>query len=178
MEIWLRTNRRALLFGMIPPALVAAIGLLLVVGLPSREPPTVVRAIGGVLVVAALAIVGALAWQMRKPRLAYRDRQVLVWLRPGGPIRVPLEVVECFLLGQTSSFLPGGDERHVETSALIIRLAQKAEEWQHLDVKPQLGAWCQGQVIIRGTWCEPLSVPLVNRLNQRLYDVSHEQAAT
>jgi hypothetical protein len=57
-----------------------------------------------------------------------------------------------------------------------MRLAQKAEDWQHLDVKPQLGAWCQGQVIIRGTWCEPLSVPLVNRLNQRLYDVSHEKA--
>lgn len=178
MEIWLRTNRRALLFGMIPPALLAAIGVLLLVGLPGREPPTLVRAIGLVLIAVALAVIAALAWQIRKPRLAYHDHHVLVWLRPGGPIRVPLEIVECFLLGQTSSFLPGGDERNVETSALIMRLAQKAEAWQHLDVKPQLGAWCQGQVIIRGTWCEPLSVPLVNRLNQRLYDVTREKAAS
>jgi hypothetical protein len=176
MEIWLRTNRRALLLGMIPPAVLATISVLLIFGLPDRAPPTVVRAIGGMLLAVSLAVVAALAWHIRRPRLAYRDRQVLVWLRPGGPIRVPLEVVECFLLGQTSSFLPGGDERNVETSALIMRLAQKAEDWQHLDVKPQLGAWCQGQVIIRGTWCEPLSVPLVNRLNQRLYDVSHEKA--
>jgi hypothetical protein len=27
-------------------------------------------------------------------------------------------------------------------------------------------------VTIRGTWCEPLSVGLVNRLNQRLAEVS------
>lgn len=163
---------------MIPPGLLAVVGVLLIFGLPGREPPTAIRAVGGVLLVVALSIIAALAWQIRKPRLAYHDRQVFVWLRPGRPIRVPLEVVECFLLGQTSSFLPGGDERHVETSALIMRLAQKAEEWQHLDVKPQLGAWCQGQVIIRGTWCEPLSVSLVNRLNQRLYDVSREKAVT
>lgn len=178
MEIWLRTNRRALLFGMIPPALIAAIGMLLVCGLPGREPPLALRVSGGVLLAVSLAVIALLGWHIRRPRLAYQDRHVLVWLRPGGPIRVPLEVVECFLLGQTSSFLPGGDERNVETSALVMRLAQKAEAWQHLDVKPQLGAWCQGQVIIRGTWCEPLSVPLVNRLNQRLYDVSHAKSAT
>ncbi len=177
MEIWLHTNRRVLLFGMIPPAIVGVIGMLLVFGLPGREPAPLVRFVGGVLLTVALLAIGILAWNMRKPRLAYHDRHLLIWLRSGLPIRVPLEVVECFLLGQTASYLPGGDERHVETSALVVRLAQKAEEWQHLEVKPQLGSWCQGYVTIRGTWCEPLSVPLVNRLNQRLYDVSREDVS-
>jgi hypothetical protein len=177
MEVWLRTNTRALLFGMIPPALVELIGVLLVLGLPGRQPPAWVQTIGVVLMTLAGLTILALAWQLRKPRMAYHDRHVLLWLRRGEPIRVPVEYVECFLLGQAPSMLPGGEERNSETSSLVLRIAERAADWHRLEVKPQLGKWCEGYVTIRGTWCEPLNIQLVNRLNQRLYEVSRETAA-
>jgi hypothetical protein len=174
MEVWLRTNSRALLFGMVPPALFGGMGLLLLVGLPGREPPAWLRVAGGVLLAISLLTITALAWQMRKPRLAYRDGELLLWLRSGGPIRIPVRLVECFLLGQAPSLLPGGDKKQAETSALVLRVADRAVEWHRQDVKPQLGKWCEGYITIRGTWCEPLSVPLVNRLNARLAEVSRD----
>jgi hypothetical protein len=175
METWLRTNVRALAFGMAPPAVIALTGLLLIVGLGSAEPPPWLRAIGVILVALALAAIAALAWQTRKPRLAYHDGKLLVWLRAGEPFRVPIDVVEGFLLGQAPALLPGR-HRASETSTLVIRLAQRATEWHRQEVKPQLGKWCEGYITIRGTWCEPLSIALVNRLNQRLAEVTRAAA--
>ena len=172
MEVWLRTNTRALAFGMIPPALFAGMGLLLLLGLPGREPPAWLRAAGGVLLALSSLTIAALAWQMRKPRLAYRDGEILLWLRSGGAIRIPVEFVECFLLGHAPSLLPGGDRQQAETSALVLRVADRAVDWHRQDVKPQLGKWCEGYITIRGTWCEPLDLALVNRLNARLAEVS------
>ncbi len=172
MEIWLRTNARALLFGMVPPALFALMGVLLLVGLPGREPPDWLRIVGTGVLVLSLVVLGALAWQIRQPRMAYRPGKLLLWLRPGGPIEVPLEVVECFLLGQAPSLLPGKRQRESKSSALVVRIADRAAEWHQQEVKPQLGQWCDGYITIRGTWCEPLNVDVVNRLNQRLAEVS------
>jgi hypothetical protein len=172
MEIWLRTNARALVFGMLPPAVLGLAGLALSLGLAWREPPSWLRVIGAVTAAVALVAIGALARQLRTPRLAYRDGALLVWLRSGEPIRLPIDVVEGFLLGQAPSLLPGKRHRSSETATLVIRLAESADEWQRQDVKPQLGKWCEGYVTIRGTWCEPLSIGLVNRLNQRLAEVS------
>jgi hypothetical protein len=172
MEIWLRTNARAILLGMVPPAVVGLAGLVLLVGIGSREPPGWLRGIGGAMAALSLATIAALAWQLRTPRLAYRNGELLAWLRSGGPIRVPIEMVEGFLLGQAPSLLPGRRHRASETATLVIRIAESASEWQRQEVKPQLGKWCEGYVTIRGTWCEPLSVGLVNRLNQRLAEVS------
>ncbi len=174
MEVWLRTNSRALLFGMIPPALFAGMGLLLLVGLPGREPPVWLRVSGGILLAISSLTIAGLVWQLRKPRLAYCDGQLLLWLRSGGPIRIPVEFVECFLLGQAPSLLPGGDQNRAETSALVLRVADRAVDWHRQDVKPQLGKWCEGYITIRGTWCEPLSLPLVNHLNMRLAEVSRD----
>ena len=161
---------------MLPPALVGAMGLVLAIGIAGRQPPGWLRVVGGVLVVMAIATIASLAWQMRKPRLAYRDGALLFWLRSAHPIRVPLDVVECFLLGQAPSLLPGKRHHTTETAALTVRIADRATEWHRQEVKPQLGKWCEGYVTIRGTWCEPLSIDLVNRLNQRLADVSRAAA--
>jgi hypothetical protein len=109
-----------------------------------------------------------LVWQLRLPRLAYDAGDLLVYLRGSRPIRVPLEVVECFLLGQAPTMLPGKQHEHAETSSIMIRLSERAEEWSHRDVKPALGKWCSGYITLRGTWCEPLSVAVVNRLNVQL----------
>jgi hypothetical protein len=171
-EIWLRTNARALIVGMVPPAVVGLVGLLLVAGLPDRPSPTGLRVAGAVLAAISLAVVLALTRELRKPRLAYQDGELLIWLRWGSPIRVPIDLVEGFLLGQAPSLLPGRRHRQTETAALVIRISDRAPEWHRVQVKPQLGKWCEGYVTIRGTWCEPLSLDLVNRLNARLAEVS------
>jgi hypothetical protein len=99
---------------------------------------------------------------------------LLVFLRSGGPIRVPLEIVEGFLLGQAPGLLPGKRHLDAPTSSVVIRLAERAEEWAMIEVKPALGSWCGHYVTLRGTWCEPLSVDLVNRLNARLDEVKRQ----
>jgi hypothetical protein len=156
---------------MVPPALFAAMGLLLLLGLPGRQPPAWLQVVGGLMLAGSLALIAALAWNIRKPRLAYQDGELLLWLRSGPPIRVPVGIVECFLLGQAPSMLPDGERRNSETSALVLRVADKASDWHRQEVKPQLGKWCEGYITIRGTWCEPLSIALVNRLNARLAEI-------
>lgn len=172
MEIWLRTNTRAVLFGTLLPTVVGLLGLLLLVGVPGREPAAWMRVTGAVLLAMVCVTILALVGYMRKPRLAYCDHHLLVWLRSGPPIRLPIDVVECFWLGQAPSLLPGKRHARTEASAVVIRIADRAAEWRQQDVKPQLGKWCEGYVTIRGTWCEPLSVELVNRLNRRLAEVT------
>lgn len=140
------------------------IGVGILVGFPSLAG----RVVGSLCTGLGLALLLLLAWQVRQPRLAYDQGYLLVYLSGSRPIRVPLEIVECFLLGQAPTMLPGKKQEHVETSCVIVRLSETAEEWSHRDVKPALGKWCDGYIMLRGTWCEPLNVQLVNRLNAQL----------
>lgn len=175
MEIWLRTNSRALLLGMVPPLLLGLIGLALALGIPGA-PPIWLRMGGGILASVAVLAIGLLAWNLRRPRLAYQDGHLLIWLRSGQPFRVPVDLVECFWLGQAPSLLPGKRHANTEAAALVIRIADRAAQWRQQLVKPQLGKWCEGYVTIRGTWCEPLGLDVVNRLNQRLSEVTRTAA--
>jgi hypothetical protein len=171
-EVWLRTNARAVWFGMALPAVVTIAGVLLLAASFAGESSISIRIGGAALVVFGLLLLAALAAQLRRPRLAYRDGQLLVGLRSGPPLGVPIEFVEGFLLGKAPSLLPGKRHRHMDSAALVIRIADAATDWRFREVKPQLGAWCDGYITIRGTWCEPLTLALVNRLNQRLAEVS------
>ncbi|HEX4131608.1 MAG TPA: hypothetical protein VHZ24_16335 [Pirellulales bacterium] len=87
---------------------------------------------------------------------------------------VPIEVVEGFLLGQGPSYLPGKEASRSETRTLVVRLAERATEWEHVAMPPRLGSWCGHYITIRGTWCEPLSVDLVNRLNMKLHEAKQQ----
>ncbi len=171
-EVWLRTNSRALWLGMVPPLIVAVAGLAMMVGLPGRMPAIWLRAVGLVFLAVGTSLVLLLAVQLRRPRLAYSNGELLVWLNPGPPVRLPIESVECFWLGQAPSLLPGKQHQQTEVASLVIRVAEAATDLHHKEVKPRLGTWCSGYITIRGTWCEPLSVSLVNRLNQRLAEVT------
>jgi len=175
MEVWLRTNRRAILFGLALPVVTALIGLLLLFGL-RQSPAPWMQGAGVAILLFSLAMVVALLWQLRQPRMAYSQGHLLLWLRSGPPIKVPIEAIECFWLGQAPSLLPGKSRENVETSAIVIRVADKAKDWHHQDVKPQLGKWCEGYITLRGTWCEPLHIDLVNKLNQRLAEVTKHPA--
>jgi hypothetical protein len=172
VEIWLRTNARAIWFGTVVPAIIASTGLALLAGWPGERPAAWVRWLGAALVALGAVTILLLLRQLRTPRLAYHDKHLLVALRSGPAIRVPIEIVECFWLGQAPSLLPSKRHERTETSAVVIRLAESAADWRQRDVKPQLGKWCEGYITIRGTWCEPLSIDLVNRLNQRLSEVT------
>jgi hypothetical protein len=93
---------------------------------------------------------------------------VLFFLQARGPVSVPLAVVEGFLLGQGPAQLPGERRSADQVANVVVRLAEKAEQWRHVDVKRSLGHWCDGYITIRGTWCEPLDESVVNGLNRRL----------
>src|SRR5688500_18611557 len=98
LETWLRPNGRLLLVACIAPALLVLLGLCVAIGVlvdapvPARMFAAALALFGGVL----LAI---LAWFIRQPRLACDGRNLLVNLRAGRPVAVPIEYVECFFLG-------------------------------------------------------------------------------
>lgn len=167
-EIWLHNNRRALAFGLILPGLLLSIGVVLAV----VSDAVWLRVAGGAMALVGLLGVAIVLRQLWQPRLAYDQRHLLVYLNAGPAYRVPIEVVEGFLLGQGPTMLPGKRYDHTEAATVVIRLADSAPDWADRATKPALGRWCGGYITLRGTWCEPLSVDLVQRLNYRLAEVN------
>lgn len=171
-EVWLRSNRRVLVIGLVPGVAICcgAVALLFTTDV------SWVRWIAGIAFVVGLLLAGVVARQLIRPRVGYADRHVLFYLQAGDPIAVPVQIVEAFFLGQGPAYLPGTPEDSQETVNLVARLSQKEADWQKRDVKPALGRWCEGYVSIRGTWCEPLTNEVIRRLNRRLTEVSREAA--
>lgn len=174
-EVWLRANTRILLASMVAPALCAMLGIALLVHANGGRLWAAVG--GGLLLLTGLPTLAGLVWLAGRPRLACDGRHLLVYLRLGRPLRVPLELVEAFLLGRGPGLLPWRRLANAETASVIIRIAEKAASWAQVDVEPILGAWCQHYVTVRGTWTEPLSVDVVNRLNARLADAQRRLRA-
>ena len=171
-ETWLRPNRR-------PHLLIAIPGLVFLVGGAVAMWFVTGRwgqGLGGLVAVLGLLFFFT-AWSSSlQPRLSYGDEQLFVYLRAGKPISIPIEVVECFFLGQASSLLgPASVEVDEPTSTIVIRLAESAAAWKQFDVNARLGRWCDGYVTIRGTWCEPINVDLLKNLNHRLAVVHRMQ---
>lgn len=173
-EVWLRSNRRVFILGLVPGAAICAAGLLLLLTTPSW----ILKFVAGAGSLLGGLLLSAVVRQLARPRVAYADGNVLFYLRANGPIAVPLKVVEAFFLGQGPAYIPGTPEDSQETVNLVARMSQRFPEWQRVDVKPALGQWCEGYVSIRGTWCEPLSNEVVRRLNRRLNEVSRELSDT
>jgi hypothetical protein len=71
-------------------------------------------------------------------------------------------------MGRAPSFLPRHGHAETETTTVVIRLRPQAEEWSQVDVEPRLGSWCDSNIVIRGTWCEPINIELLHLLNRRL----------
>jgi hypothetical protein len=177
IEVWLKTNRRALVLGMTLPAigLVAALsGLAWAVASGKHwtlQLPFVV------LAVVPAWMIGELLYALLRPRIGYESGQLLVFLEPTRPTRVPIDIVEVFFLGQGASELPRLKGREPETQNVVIRLAESAAEWKHRDVRPAFGHWCEGYITLRGSWCEPITPALMRRLNQRLAEIQRERKA-
>lgn len=174
-QCWLRTNRRAITFGLLAPAALIVAGSLAVALLPVAGLAGAMRWGGGLLIGAGALVSVMLLYLMSVPRVAYESGALLVYLRSGQPFRIPVDVVECFFIGQSPSRIKDATGKEPETSTVVVRLAESAKEWHHRDVKPALGHWCDGYITIRGTWCEPLSGDLVQRMNHQLVDAHRQQ---
>jgi len=172
-EVWLRSNRRAIWLGMAIPALLAAIGLWLLLFTDASLRPA-----GAVAIGLGIVFLWLLLRLMPQPRLAYEPGYMLVYLRLTSPIRVPIDAVECFFLGSGPLKLSDHVNASHRTVSLIIRMAEKATNWADRPVKPALGRWAEGYIMIHGAWCEPLSLDVVSRLNVRLHNVQHGIDAT
>ena len=124
--------------------------------------------------VLAFIVVGV-AWaalrelrQLLTPRLAGNGDRVVVGLAAGHRYEIPLDVVECFFLGQADTGLTTAAMVGAEARTVVVRLAEKASQWHRRDVPARWGHWCDGYITLRGTWCEPISVERVNALNHEL----------
>jgi hypothetical protein len=172
-EVWLRSNRRILALGLIPGLAISGAATVL----STMAASGALQWFAGLMLVVGLALMAAVVRQLVRPRVAYANGKVLLYLRAGRPIAVPVGIVEAFFLGQGPAYIPGTVEDSQETVNLVARISQKAEDWQRQEVKPALGRWCEGYVSIRGTWCEPLTNDVIRRLNRRLGEVTRENAA-
>ena len=166
-EVWLQPNRRALTTTMLTFTVIGAAA-----GVAAWQfDALIVRVIGAGVIALSTLMICAAAIELRRPRIAFRNGKVLFNLRGKEPAEVPVEVVEAFFLGQGPAHLPTIKSQPPECVNLVARLSEKAPEWAKVDVKPALGAWCEGYVTIRGTWCEPLGVEVIRRLNRRLREI-------
>jgi hypothetical protein len=184
-EIWVRTNRRAL-----GAALAAAAGAACVLAAlfacvgPALGLGIWALFLGSLLVTVLGYVALSLLYQLSLPRLAYANGKLLVYLTSAEPQRVPIEIVELFFIGQGSSLVPTTSAQPSRSVTVVIRLAEAAKEWHARPVKPALGEWREGYIILRGTWCEPVTKELVKGLNERLVAAhreqkrSHQEAAT
>jgi hypothetical protein len=167
-ETWLYPNRRAVWFAALPAAIVFISGIYTIGWVPNSLATTA----GSCAVIAACLLLAAIAGSSLQPRLAYFNDHLLVYLRAGQPIRLPIEIVECFFLGRGPTMLRSGVvEDHTKdqvTSNIVVRLAESAAEWKEVEVQRILGQWRDGYITIRGTWCEPINGDLVRELNHKL----------
>lgn len=172
-ETWLRPNRRAIWFGCMPPLFLAAIGAWMMFRWTNQDSVWLLWT-GAALAASGVVVTSMLLRQLRRPRIAYRDGEVLFYLRSGSPIATPVSIVEAFFLGQGPAIFTGEARSKRETVNLVARLSQREAEWARREVKPALGNWCDGYVTVRGTWCEPLVPELVRQLNRRLKEVKSQ----
>jgi hypothetical protein len=145
---------------------------LLIVGLAIGpwQPAGLLRAVGWVLAAIGALLICLFVWQCRQPRMAYEAGHLLLYLRSGPPIRLPVELVQCAFLSAGPTQVPGSGERR--TANLVIRLDEKAGDWANVAVKPALGRWSDGYITVHGAWCEPLTLDAVQRLNLRLHELN------
>ncbi len=179
-ETLLKPNRRflAFLLGMISLVFVVALTGV-VVQLAGARPSTGQRRI--LLVMEWLVVGGclpawiALVFQIRRPRLAYRAGELVLNVGMFRQLAVPIQYVECFFLGRAAAKLPGSGHLNPRVATVVVRLSESAADYADRDLPRGSGKWKDSYITIYGTWCEPLSVERVNRLNAQFRQSSSGQ---
>lgn len=172
-QVWLRSNRRAVAVA----ASIPLAGLTVAVFLLAAS-AWWIKLLGGLLLLGSALVAVSLAVVWYTPLLAVEDGVLLVHLGWTAPQRVPLDAVECIFLGHQQADLPGTDGRLAKCKAVVIRLAESAQDYHHRPVRPSLGQWRDGYITIGGTWCEPITAELLQSMNARLREFHmHRRAA-
>lgn len=176
-EIWLHANRRALTVALgLALFLLAAGGSAIALG--GRIPWGIWLQGAGILTVLCSAYMAvSLLYQRTLPRLAYERGYLVVYLNGYVPQRVPIEVVELFFAGQGDSHVALAPSDQTRSRTVVVRLAEAATEWHARPTRPAWGLWREGYIIVRGTWCEPLSPEVFQQLNRRLAEVHRDRRA-
>lgn len=167
-EVWIQPNRRALSTGLVVPLGLLTTGVLLLNFVPREGWWWFLIGTAWVSIALAAIVGGVLVILLKIPRVAYDSAALLVYLGSWQPFRVPIEHVECFFLGNGSSDIRVGKAAAPQTSTIVVRIAESASEYQQRDAKAALGQWCGGYIVLRGTWCEPITAELLTALNKRL----------
>jgi hypothetical protein len=168
MEIWLRTNPRPYWAALIIPLvlLVGCAGCLSAAASVGAMWPY--GWAGSVLGFLAVALTGMFLWRAQSPVLVRDQSNLLLHFGAAPPVAIPIEVVECFFVGHGDTLMKDRLGKEVETSTIILRIAESAKEWHHREVAPAFAHWCEGYITLKGTWCEPIGPDLLRALNQRL----------
>jgi len=177
-EVWLRGNLRVYAIALIPGAIILCSSAFVLTNtfFVTQLWLRVIAAI--VFGFAAVTNTSLLLW-LRRPLLAYSVGHLLVYLRPPHVIQVPIEFVEVFFAGQSETHMsrpitqatgPAPESRNI-----VVRLAERATQFQQHPVKPTLGSWEGGYIVVRGTWSEPINKALFHRLNRRLIEIHRLQ---
>lgn len=174
-EVWLRPNRRALLLGMILPAIAMLAGAWGVAIALITQASYWWMLPGAAIALVGIYLIGSLGHSLSLPRVAYQQGELLIFLGSPEAVRVPIEVVEVFFVGQGASNLPPVKGKEPETTNIIVRLAESAPEWKHRDVNPRFAHWCEGYITLSGAWCEPIGETALRHLNKRLVEVQRER---
>ena len=176
VEILLRCNRRiaALLIG-VSVLIVAAGGIMMV----QAHVAGFAWIIGLAIMLLGTAWIAFIVWIARQPRLAIDGQELLVYLHAGRPLRVPLDIVEVFFLGQGPA--TGNDVRQpadydgIVAANIVVRLAEAAKDWHRRDVNVALGVWQDGYITVRGLWCESINGEVVKRMNRKLAEIKRQR---
>lgn len=166
---WLRANPRPALVLALPLALCGAALAALGMGYPLGAGRIFLLASG----MAALLIAAVTATLTLRPRLRQQGDRLRFQVRWLGAEEVPLEAVEGFLLG-TGELPVSVGGRPVEAATLVVKLADAELPWADRPTNRMLAQWCDHYVRVRGVFCEPLSVRLVEGLNARLAEARRE----
>lgn len=166
--VWLRANLRAQLAEMILPAIVAAVGIALLVWFWYSIDFRWARWAGYAVMTLGVLWTAWLVYLATLPRLAYEEGHLVVQLTPPDAVAIPIEIVECFFIGQGPSAMPPVDGLEAQSVNVVVRLAERATAWKQRQVHPLLAHWCDGYIVIRGIWCEPIDGDVVNHLNKLL----------
>lgn len=134
----------------------------------------------------AFATVAFLAWRFgRTPRLALTNDELLVFVNTwpnivrASPIRVPLDNVEVFFMGQgaVAGEEPGHPREYKGAVAanVVVRLAEAQKSWHARDINQWLGVWAEGYITLRGLWCENIDQDLIKDMNHNLMAAKRER---
>lgn len=157
----------------IPYVVALGVGIL---GIASAGSHPVMQIGSWLLIVLCVGGLASILWALFLPRVAHADGRLLLFLRGPTPIRIPIDAVECFFLGQGPSGIGGGlSGEGAESRNIVVRLAERATEWHHGDLDRRLGQWCDGYITITGTWCEPIDADVVGAMNHDLADLKRKQ---